>query len=126
MNKKIQSKLITFSLILALIGVASSFCSFLFVPSAQADMISDCQDRNMPMVSGNSEAGAPMMVCCVNKNNNSSYDISDINLKISKLSVCQNVLAENNIANNSQDYKIYLASNNSPPGEKLSTVIKKE
>lgn len=129
MSKKVKNNLITFSLILAIIGVASSFCSFLLVMPAKAEMAdinSDCDNNSMPMVAENSGTGTSMMACCVDKNNNSSSDISNTNIKISKLSVCKNISEENNLSNNFQNSQISLSSSNSPPGELLLTVSKKE
>lgn len=129
MSKKFKNRIIIFSLILAIIGVASSFCSFLLVMPAEAsmaDMVADCQDKDMPMVAENSGSGTSMMVCCVDKNNNSSSDISNTGVKMSKLSVCQNISEENNLGNNFQNSQISLSSSNSPPGVALLTVSKKE
>jgi hypothetical protein len=130
MSKQFKNKLITFSLILALIGVASSFCSFLFIVPVSASEVdtasSGCQDKGMPMVSENSGTGSAVRICCLDKNTNSSSDISGSSVKISKLSACQNTPAENNISDDSQNSQISLSSSNSPPGEMLLTVSKKE
>ncbi|PIR73172.1 MAG: hypothetical protein COU40_03930 [Candidatus Moranbacteria bacterium CG10_big_fil_rev_8_21_14_0_10_35_21] len=130
MLKKFKDKITTLTLVITIIGVAGSFCFLNLNPASAMEMTMDMgtyHTKKISSITVDYSARHTNLLCCQENNNNQNVSIiSDSNVKISKLAIGQSITEENSLSNNSRSSQITLSSNNSPSGEALQTVIKKE